>query len=60
MLLGVDDDGPTERMRIAIVSAAIGGAIVHPLVADLDDDSLRTELLAVTRKLFDVGECGER
>jgi len=55
ILLGVDD-GPAERMRIAIVSAAIGAAIVHPLVADLDDESLRSELLAVTRQLFDIDD----
>jgi AcrR family transcriptional regulator len=52
VLMGLSDDGPSERMRIAIVSAAIGAAIVHPLVVDMDDDTLRTELLAVTRRLF--------
>ena len=41
-------------MRTAIVSAAIGAAIVHPLVAHLDDDTMRAELLRVTRRLFDL------
>ncbi|MDZ7674815.1 MAG: hypothetical protein U5K30_07095 [Acidimicrobiales bacterium] len=41
-------------MRTAVVSAAIGGALVHPLVADFDDGLLRAELLAVTRRLFDL------
>lgn len=54
VLMGIADDGPAERMRIAIISAAIGAAIVHPLVVDMDDDTVRTELLAVTRRLFDL------
>ncbi len=41
-------------MRTAIVSAAIGAAIVHPLVVHLDDETMRVELLRVTRRLFDL------
>ena len=54
VLMGLTDDGPTARMRIAIVSAAIGAAIVHPLVVEMDDDTLRTELLAVCRQMFEM------
>lgn len=54
VLMGLSGDRPSDRMRIAIVSAAIGAAIVHPLVVDMDDDTLRIELIAVTRRLFDV------
>ena len=36
-----------------MISAAIGGAVMHPLVADLDDETLRTQMLHVTRQLFD-------
>lgn len=54
VLMGLADDGPSARMRIAIVSAAIGAAIVHPLVVDMDDDDLRVELVAVCRRLFDL------
>ena len=43
-------------MRAAIVSAAIGGAIVNPLVAGLDDATLRAELLTMTRRLFELPE----
>jgi AcrR family transcriptional regulator len=43
-----------NRVRTAIVSSAVGGAIVHPLVAELDDDTLRTELLNVTKRFFDL------
>lgn len=51
LLLG-DEPANSDRMRIAIVSGAIGAAVVHPLVADLDDDTLRAELLAVADRLF--------
>ncbi len=50
-------DGPEQRamtVRTAIVSAAVGGAVVHPLVADLDDNTLRKELLTVASALFDL------
>ena len=36
MLIG-EEAGPRVAVRTAILSAAIGGAVVHPLVADLDD-----------------------
>ena len=54
VLMGLSEDGPSQRMRIAIISAAIGAAMVHPLVVDMDDATVRTELLAVTRRLFDI------
>ena len=41
-------------MRTAIVSAAIGAAIVHPIVAHFDDETMRAELLHVLRRLFDL------
>jgi AcrR family transcriptional regulator len=50
-LLG-DETGSWPRMQAAILSAAIGGAVVHPFVADLDDVTLKAELLAVTRRLI--------
>ena len=48
-LLG-DDLGPQARVRAAVLSAAIGAA-AHPFVVDLDDDTLRDELLEITRGL---------
>jgi AcrR family transcriptional regulator len=53
LLLGQD---PSTELRVqtALVSAAIGAAVVHPLVADLDDDTLRTELVRVTRRLLAI------
>ena len=47
------DAGTEARVRAAMVSAAIGGAVTHPLVKNLDDDSLRSELLKLARRLFD-------
>src|SRR5690349_19766190 len=46
VLLGDDLDAPA-RVRAAVLSAAIG-SVDHPFVADLDDDALRDELLAIT------------
>jgi len=53
VLLG-DEAGTTAVVQIAIVSAAIGGAVVHPLLAGLDDETLEAELLQITRRLFDL------
>jgi hypothetical protein len=41
-------------MRAAFVAAAIGGAVTHPLVADLDDDSLRRRLLHLSMQVLDL------
>lgn len=38
------------RVRAAVLSAAIG-AVAHPFVADVDDNALRADLLAVTHRL---------
>ena len=43
------DTGVDARVRAAMVSAAIGGAVMHPLVMDLDDATLRSELLELSR-----------
>jgi AcrR family transcriptional regulator len=52
LLLG--DGRPKTRVRIALLGATIGAAVVHPLVADLDDDTLKSELLDAARRLFDL------
>ena len=43
---------PRARVQAATLAAAIAGAVVHPLVLDLDDDSLRAQLLKQARKLL--------
>lgn len=46
------DAGAEARVRAAMVSAAIGGAVMHPLVMDLDDDTLRSHLIYLTQQLI--------
>ena len=55
VLTGGDGHGRRACPR-AMVSAAIGGAVMHPLVADVDDATLRTELLRLTQELLDASE----
>jgi AcrR family transcriptional regulator len=43
-----------SRVSAAMFSAAIGGAVMHPMVAALDDDTLRTELLRLARRVLDL------
>jgi AcrR family transcriptional regulator len=54
VLLGDADD--EARVPAAMLSGAIGTAVVHPLVANVDDDSLRAQLLKLTRRLLDMPE----
>jgi AcrR family transcriptional regulator len=49
-LLG-DHLNEPARVRAAVLSAAFG-AVAHPFVIDLDNDSLREELLRVTSRLI--------
>jgi AcrR family transcriptional regulator len=51
LLIG-DDAGPESSVRIAMLIAAISGAVMHPLVAELDDDRLRAELLRLARRFL--------
>ena len=37
-----------------MLMAAIGGAVMHPLVDDLDDDTLRAHLLRFARRALDL------
>ncbi|MFN2539855.1 MAG: TetR/AcrR family transcriptional regulator [Mycobacteriales bacterium] len=50
VLLG-DRSGVRSRVQAAVLSAAIGGSLVHPLVADVDAETLKEELLHVMRRL---------
>jgi AcrR family transcriptional regulator len=48
-------DGETDaaaRLRVAMVSSAIGGVVTHPLVADLDDETLRSRMLSLAREFL--------
>jgi len=44
--------GPRERALAATLAAAIAGAVLHPLVLDLDDETLRSQLLKQVQKLL--------
>jgi AcrR family transcriptional regulator len=49
LLFVVGGDTPEARVRAAVLSVAIGRAVTNPLVADIDDDTLRTTLFDVVR-----------
>jgi AcrR family transcriptional regulator len=50
-LLMAGRSSPRARVRAATLASAIAGAVVHPLVLDLDDETLRSQLLQQARKL---------
>jgi AcrR family transcriptional regulator len=52
LLMG-DQAGKEGRVPAAMLTAAIGGAVMHPLAADLDDDTLRAELLRLATRFLD-------
>ncbi len=53
LLMG-DAAGPDGRVPAAMLTAAIGGAVMHPLVTDLDDETLRAQLLHLARRFLDL------
>ncbi len=44
---GIGADG---HLQTAMFMAAISGAVMHPMVTDFDDDTLRTQLLQLVRR----------
>lgn len=46
--------GPEARVQMAMLVAAISGAVMHPFVAGLDDDTLRVQLLHLARRFLDL------
>jgi AcrR family transcriptional regulator len=50
-LMGGTSD-PGARVQAATLAAAISGAVVHPLVLDLDDETLRAHLRTQVRKIL--------
>lgn len=47
----LDDDG---RIEGAMLSGAISTAVMHPLVADVDDETLRAKVLEMTRRILGI------
>jgi AcrR family transcriptional regulator len=52
----VDDAGEDARVSAAVLSGAIAVGVMHPLVADVDDDTLRSQLLRITHRLIGAPE----
>jgi hypothetical protein len=46
--------GVESRTRVAMVASAIGGAVTHPLVADLDDATLKAQLLDLSLRFLNL------
>jgi AcrR family transcriptional regulator len=51
-----DDTSEDSRVSAAVLSGAIAVGVMHPLVADVDDDTLRSHLLRVTHRLIGAPE----
>ena len=47
-----DDIGHEARVSTAMLTAAISGTVMHPLVAGLDDETLRSQLRTLARRLL--------
>jgi AcrR family transcriptional regulator len=45
--------GPEARLSASMLTAAIGGAAMHPMVVDLDDETLRSGLLRLATRFLD-------
>ena len=52
-LLG-DGTGAAAMVEAAMLSGVISTAVIHPLVADIDDDELREQVLRYMRRLVDL------
>ncbi|WAC94201.1 TetR/AcrR family transcriptional regulator [Mycobacterium sp. Aquia_213] len=54
----VGDAGDDSEVLAAMMSGAIAVGVVHPLVADIDDETLRCQLRRITRRLISAAEIG--
>ncbi len=50
----VGDAGDDARVTAAMLSGAIAVGVMHPLVADVDDDTLRSQLVRLTRRFMEA------
>jgi AcrR family transcriptional regulator len=53
VLMG-DEAGQDAKVQAALLTAAIGGAVMHPIVAEVDDDMLRTQLLHLAHRFLEL------
>lgn len=52
----LSDAGLDGRIEAAMFSGAISAAVMHPLVADIDDDTLLDRLVKLSRRLLRLHE----
>jgi AcrR family transcriptional regulator len=52
-LLG-DETGTQARIHAAMLSGVISVAVMHPLVVDIDNETLRSEVLRTMRRIVDL------
>jgi AcrR family transcriptional regulator len=50
----IGDAGDDARVSAAMLSGAIAVGVMHPLVAGVDDDTLRSQLLRLTRRFVET------
>ncbi|OBI40674.1 TetR family transcriptional regulator [Mycobacterium kyorinense] len=50
----VGDAGDDARVTAAMLSGAIAVGVMHPLVSDVDDEALRSQLLRLTRRFMEM------
>ena len=51
-----EHDDVEARVSAAVLSGAIAGAVANPLIADIDDDTLRPVLLGLIRRMLNLAE----
>lgn len=51
----LNDANEDNLIQVAMLSGAISSAVMHPLVGDIDDDTLRSKLTEFSRRLIDLG-----
>lgn len=52
-LLGTEP-GVEARVHAALLSSAISVAVMHPLIADLEPETLRAQLIQMSRRMLDL------
>ncbi|MGB9224195.1 TetR/AcrR family transcriptional regulator [Mycobacterium sp.] len=52
----VGDAGGDSRVLAAMLSGAIAVGVVSPIVADIDDETLRSQLRRITARLMEAGD----
>jgi hypothetical protein len=50
----LNDVNEDNLIQVAMLSGAISSAVMHPLVGEIDDDTLRSKLTEFSRRLMDL------